>query len=401
MTRRPPLTDRAIGESLGEEREAPPDLSRSISAYAHSTRQPSGLPGLGRLTLQPALAGGRALAIAVLVLLMLVALGVAIQIGSRPRLSLVPPSDAPSIAASYEPAPSTGPPLPAGWSHVGDVPREDGDGVVVESDGLLVIANAARGELAFLDPAAGAAGRIVNRLELGASGRGLPMARRDDGWWIGSDGAGEIVAFDPATRSLGRRLAIDGQPYNLASAGAILYVADFERGQLLRVDTSSARVTAVVVLDRAAGVAVLSDGSVLVASRPGTLRRVDPVTLATVEEIAIQGDVMTLIPDGNRVIVTRNNADRLSTIDPADLTRGEDLRDTRISAFLVADDAAWGIDWMNGDVLRLDRDSLAIVERVPAISTGQDGIAVAAGDLWIEGTADGQPVVHRLRPPSR
>jgi hypothetical protein len=53
------------------------------------------------------------------------------------------------------------------------------------------------------------------------------------------------------------------------------------------------------------------------------------------------------------------------------------------------------------EVLRLDRDSLAIVERVPAISTGQDGIALAAGDLWIEGTADGQPVVHRLRPPAR
>jgi hypothetical protein len=109
---------------------------------------------------------------------------------------------------------------------------------------------------------------------------------------------------------------------------------------------------------------------------------------------------MSLIPDGDRVIVTRNNADRLSTIDPADLAASENLiNETRISAFTLTDDDAWGIDWQTSDVLGLDRESLQIVDRVPALSGGQDGISVVAGALWVEGSNEDGPVVHRLRAP--
>ena len=65
---------------------------------------------------------------------------------------------------------------------------------------------------------------------------------------------------------------------------------------------------------------------------------------------------MSLIPDGDRVIITRNNADRLSTIDPGNLAAGENLIETRISAFTLTADDAWGIDWQTGDILRLDRE---------------------------------------------
>jgi streptogramin lyase len=306
----------------------------------------------------------------------------------------------PSVAPSTAPAPTAGPPLPAGWSHVADPPREDGDGVVVEFGGLLVIANAGHGEIAFLDPAAGDGGQIVARRTVGAPSRGLPMARTGALWWIGVGGSFELVLFDPAGRSVVRRIPIGAEAYNLAAFGDVVYVSDFENGRLLRVDTSTDEVTASVPLVQAAGVAVLPDGSVLVASRPGSLLEVDPVTLETLEETTIQGDVMTLIPDGDRVIITRNNADRLSTIDPDNLAAGEDLPETRISAFTMTDEEAWGIDWMSGEVLRLNRDSLAVVERVPPISDGQDGIALAAGDLWVEGTTADGPVVHRIRPPT-
>ena len=142
------------------------------------------------------------------------------------------------------------------------------------------------------------------------------------------------------------------------------------------------------------------DGSVLVASRPGSLLEVDPVTLETLDEVSIQGDVMSLIPDGDRVIITRNNADRLSTIDPGNLAAGENLIDeARISSFTLTADDAWGIDWQTGDILRLDRDALTIVERMPALSEGQDGISVVAGDLWVGGTNEDGPVVHRVRAP--
>jgi hypothetical protein len=34
-----------------------------------------------------------------------------------------------------------------------------------------------------------------------------------------------------------------------------------------------------------------------------------------------------------------------------------------------------------------------------ALSDGQDGISVVAGDPWVEGTNEGEPVVHRVRAP--
>ena len=40
-----------------------------------------------------------------------------------------------------------------------------------------------------------------------------------------------------------------------------------------------------------------------------------------------------------------------------------------------------------------------MVERMPAMSEGQDGISVVAGDLWVEGTAYEGPVVHRVQAP--
>ena len=109
---------------------------------------------------------------------------------------------------------------------------------------------------------------------------------------------------------------------------------------------------------------------------------------------------MTLVPDGDRVIITRNNADRLSTIDPANLAAGENLIDeTRISAFTLTAGDAWGIDWQTSDILRLDRETLED-HRTDAGATakGQDGISIRAGNLWVEGTNDDGPVVHHVHP---
>lgn len=402
MSERPPspLTDRAIRDSLGD-RDAPVELRRSISDYAHVTTQQSGSGISHWPALRPFFAGGRRLVVVVIVLALVLALGVAALLGSRPsRLSVVPPSVVPTAPPSFTSAPATGQALPAGWIHVADAPRIDFDGVGPDLDGLLVLVNARIGDLGFLDPAAGDGGEIIERLDVGPQSKDLPIAQDEEGWWIGVGGTHELVRFDPATRSIVRRLQIGTEAYRIASHGPIVYVTDFANGRLSRVDTTTEEVTATRDLLEAAGVAVLDDGSVLVASRPGSLLEVDPVTLETLEEVDIQGDVMSLIPDGERVIVTRNNADRLGTIDPADLAAGENpINETRISAFTLTDDDAWAIDWQTGDVLRLDRETLQIVDRVPALSEGQDGISVVAGDIWVEGSNEDGPVVHRIRAP--
>lgn len=396
---RTPLTDRALREALSGDGEPPPELIRSVSDYAHATPQQSGLGVLGGLRLRPAWAGGRQALVVLVVIGLLVVLGVASLLGSRPsRLAVVPPAPGPSVTAPVPPTTVAGPVMPDGWRHVGDAPRIDFDGVGPELDGLLVLVNAKIGDLGFLDPTSGDAGKIIERLDVGAQSKDLPIAQDADGWWIGVGGTHELVRLDPATRSIVRRMQIETEAYRIASSGPIVYVTDFAHGRLVRVDTSTEEVTATRDVDQAAGVAVLEDGTVLVASRSGSLLEVDPVTLETIDEVTIQGDVMSLIPDGDRVVITRNNADRLSTIDPANLAAGEHLVDTRISAFTLTADDAWGIDWETGDILRIDRETLRITERVPALSEGQDGISVVAGDLWVEGSNDG-PVAHRVHPP--
>lgn len=397
MSERPqsPLTDRAIRETLVE-RDAPVELTRSISDYAHATPQHTAPGFLGWPFLRP-LFGGQRLVVAIVVIGLLLALGVAALLGSRPsRLSVVPPSPSALVTA----APASGPVFPPGWSHVADAPRIDFDGVGPELDGLLVLVNAKIGDLGFLDPSRGEGGEIIERLDVGAQSLDLPIAQDTEGWWIGVGGTHELIRFDPATRSIVTRMQIETEAYRLASDGPIVYVTDFANGRVIRVDTTTEEVTATRDIEQAAGVAVLDDGSVLVASRPGSLLEVDPVTLETLDEVSIQGDVMSLMPDADRVIVTRNNADRLSTIDPGSLAAGENLIDeTRISSFTLTADDAWGIDWQTGDILRLDREALTIVDRMPALSEGQDGISVVAGDLWVGGTTEDGPVVHRVHAP--
>ena len=177
-------------------------------------------------------------------------------------------------------APASGPVLPAGWSHVADAPRIDFDGVGPEMDGLLVLVNARIGDLGFLDPARGEGGEIVERLDIGPQSRGLPIAIDAEGWWIGVGGTHELVRFDPASQVDRPALQIETEAYNLASDGPIVYVTDFENQRAgHRVDTSTeashgnARHRA-----EAAGVAVLDDGSVLVASRPGFAPRGGPAS---------------------------------------------------------------------------------------------------------------------------
>ena len=267
MSERPqsPLTDRAIRDSLAE-RDAPVELASSISNYARMTSQQSAPWVLGWPFLRPLFGSGQRLVFALAVIGLLLALGVAALIGSRPsRLSVVPPSP----SALVTPAPATGPVLPAGWSHVADVPRIDFDGVGPELDGLLVLVNARIGDLGFLDPARGEGGEIVERLDVGAQSKDLPIAEDADGWWIGVGGTHELVRFEPATRSIVRRMQIETEAYRLASDAPIVYVTDFANGRVIRVDTTTEEVTATRDIDEAAGVAVLDDGSVLVASRPG------------------------------------------------------------------------------------------------------------------------------------
>ena len=137
MSERPqtPLTDRTIRESLAE-RDAP-DQPRPINLGLCARDAAAVRAGiLGRPALLPVFAGGRRLLFAFVLVALLVALGVAALLGSRPsRLSVVPPSPSPLVTI----APSTGPVLPVGWSHVADAPRIDFDGVGPEMDGLLVL----------------------------------------------------------------------------------------------------------------------------------------------------------------------------------------------------------------------------------------------------------------------
>ena len=93
MSERPqsPFTDRAIRESLAD-RDAPVQLTRSISDYAHATTQQSA-PGVLGWSFPRYLFGGQRLVFAIVVIGLLVALGVAALLvpGRRVYPSSPPP----------------------------------------------------------------------------------------------------------------------------------------------------------------------------------------------------------------------------------------------------------------------------------------------------------------------
>ena len=99
-------------------------------------------------------------------------------------------------------------------------------------------------------------------------------------WAITSPGAkNELVAIDPKTDRVTKRVRVGSQPTSLAASRHIVWVADRQSGELLRIDAGTARVRSRVPLGKGTGVVIANAGNVWVGNlEERTLTRIDPAS---------------------------------------------------------------------------------------------------------------------------
>jgi hypothetical protein len=223
-----------------------------------------------------------------------------------------------------------------------------------------------------------------------------------------------IARLDPhtlrVTASLQVTAAMTGVPLTAwpvrglaAGRDAIWVSLSSPSADLLRIDPSTARVTAVVPQPTVAPVAVGSSGVWVVCCGGetylggGQLARVDPATNRVTARIALPGfaDAVGVGPSG---VWVRAAAGPVWRIDPATnrvaatVTVPHGLGGGQGSV-LVGRDAVWVSDPSTGTVLRIDPRSNRIAGRTevagPALAAAADGTVVATGQARVFGLGRG------------
>jgi len=174
----------------------------------------------------------------------------------------------------------------------------------------------------FVDPGNGSAELLPFDLGTGASSA---VAVMDDAIVLGYVRRPGVTVLDRATGRVRATYTGFGAPMGVAAHGGTIYVADYGRGEIVKLVPGGTPERAVVAagLNGPVGLAIDAAGY-LVASEAlaGTLLRLDP---ATGEKTAVaqglsQPEGLALLPDG-RIAVAEVGARRLTLIDPASGSR--------------------------------------------------------------------------------
>ena len=393
------LTDDLLHEALRVDGIAtPPDLADAIKAVVAAEprrRHRFRVPGLGVMPLPGVLVW----------LLVVAALAAALAVGavfSQPRRTPLAvtetPSPAPTVVAG--PSPSGLPVVSADTWAV-----EAGDGIEanggLEAAGSLWLSNPGRNEVLRVDPRTGGATRIPLRDESTAPGtsRDVPLAWDGSQVWAGirSLSSFELVAVDPATNTVTRRIATAVEPYRLAAAPGRAWITDYDLGNVLLVDLATGETATRRPIPEAAGVTF--DGERLfVSSRPGQLMQLDPATLGGEPGRTVEEAVMNLRVVGDRIYIARNAEVGVSFV-PAELSSpSAEISGPAHGGLALLDSDPWITDWEGDTLQRLDPETLTPVEPIELDGIIEANVMAADGNFWVAGAAAGQPVLRRVGP---
>ena len=119
-----------------------------------------------------------------------------------------------------------------------------------------------------IDAVTAAARRTI---EVGAAPRGI--ARIDDAVWVTLRDDQEVVRIDTRDGTITDRVALQGQPWPIATADGALWVADLD-GNATRIDAGSNDVTGIASLDPQPRAIAITGKAVWITSQTGTLARI-------------------------------------------------------------------------------------------------------------------------------
>jgi streptogramin lyase len=250
------------------------------------------------------------------------------------------------------------------------------------------------GTLTRLDPESGEVIGKPRRIE-GASG----VAVGSKWTWVTSPRQGELSRLDPRTGRVLKAIPVGGEPGPIALGGGRVWVADEGGRGVTAVNSEGGRVYRRGLPPQAPRVRLAWGALALWATvaDAGTLRRIDPATLATEEPIRVGRGPAGVTVAGGFVWVANSRSGTVSKVDPA-------LRavvgSTEVGSHPGGIDAGtstiWVADTEDDAVDRIDIASGEVAGDPIEVGPKPGAVAVGGEAVWVANNGDG--TVTRIEP---
>ena len=187
--------------------------------------------------------------------------------------------------------------------------------LAVDGASVWVTSNAT-GELDRIDPTTN---KVADRITLDTGPCGIAVGS-DGRIWVAELGAvGAVVAVDPTTRKITGRLdGVGPQLWDLKAGFGAIWVADRSARTVLRIEPTTAKVTATIAVGpQPSGLAVLPEGVWVSDDSDGKVRRIDPKTNTVVATVDVGGAPSWFADDGlANLVVAQRGAGKVIALDP-------------------------------------------------------------------------------------
>lgn len=228
--------------------------------------------------------------------------------------------------------------------------------------------------------------------------------------WVARQGSGlfdpdTLIAVDPRTARITRRVGTEDLWSNLAIAAGGFWTAGSGADLVVRIDPRSGRVDSIPLPEGShPGDLVFAEGSIWVANHgDGKVLRIDPAShnvIASIqvgEEMSMDNAIRLGAGGGSIWVITLFGRHSLHRIDPASNTvtgRVEDVGDGVVD-IAFGEGSVWVTGVHDGTVYRVDPSTLQVQARIP-VGNRPVSVTVGEGGVWVGMQRDG--TVERIDP---
>jgi streptogramin lyase len=245
--------------------------------------------------------------------------------------------------------------------------------------GAVWVANDGAGTLTSIDPKTN---RVTRRIKL--SPGACAIAAGFGAVWVGNNRTGSLLRVDTRTRKV-KTIAVGGEPFDVLVAAGSVWTTGFSNGMLVAVDPRTSRVTRRIELGGAPNGLLYSAGSIWVGFGRGAtgIARVDPAS-GSVERIELAVTAPTHFVAAGGGIWVVNDGDTLVRLDPQTgrVVRVIHAGRTLVQPALAPDGTLWVPDKEIDTIFRLDPDTGKLVDSFPG-GNGAFQALRAFGSMWV------------------
>jgi DNA-binding beta-propeller fold protein YncE len=258
------------------------------------------------------------------------------------------------------------------------------------------VTSAADGTLSWIDLQTEAVGGKPLRLGKGITG----VTTGGGSVWVSSPQRGEVLRIDPATLRLTARIEVGGRPGAIVAGGGRIWVADDSGGGVTAINAQGGRVFKRGIAPHATPLRLaFGAGAVWVSSAStASVRRIDRATATADAPILVGRGPAGVTIGGGLVWVANSRSETVTRVDPSiRALLGDPIQvGARPGGIDAGTSTVWVANSADNTVSRINIDSGETVG--DPISVGPDPGAVTVGGeaVWVANNGDG--TVVRIQP---